>query len=51
MKSYGSPLKLDQNGTKTYGFRTNKCPPVIKELSEFESDLLISKIKYIQFRK
>ena len=27
--------KLDQNGTETYGFKTNKCPPAKEELSEF----------------
>ena len=41
--------KLDQNRTETYGFKTNKCPPAIEELSEFESDL-VSMIKNTQFR-
>ena len=41
--------KLDQNGTETYGFKTNKCPLAIEELSEFESDL-VSMIEIIQFR-
>ena len=41
--------KLDQNGTETYGFKTNKCLPVIEELSEFESDL-VSMVENIQFR-
>ena len=27
--------KLDQNVTETYGFKTNKCPSAIEELSEF----------------
>ena len=40
---------LDQNGAETYGFKTNKCPPAIGELGEFESDL-VSVIKNIQFR-
>ena len=29
--------KLDQNGTKTYGFKTNKCPLAKEKLREFES--------------
>ena len=41
--------KLDQNRTETYGFKTNKCPPAIEELSEFESDLVLM-IENIQFR-
>ena len=41
--------KLDQNGTETYCFKMNKCPPAIEELSEFESDL-VSMIENIQFR-
>ena len=41
--------KLDQNGTLTYGFKKNKCLPVIEELSEFESDL-VSMVENIQFR-
>ena len=40
---------MDQSGTETYGFKTNKCPSAIEKLSEFESDL-ISMIKNIQFR-
>ena len=36
--------KLDQNGTETYGFKTNKYLPAIEELNEFESDL-VSMIK------
>ena len=30
--------KLNQNRTEAYGFKSNKCPPAIEELSEFESD-------------
>ena len=41
--------KLDQNRTETYGFKTNKCPPAIEDLSEFQS-ALASMIKNIQFR-
>ena len=36
--------KLDQNGTETYGFKTNKYLLAIEELNEFESDL-VSMIK------
>ena len=41
--------KLDQSGTETYVFKTNKCPPPIEELNEFESDLVLM-VKNIQFR-
>ena len=42
-------VKLNENRTQIYGSKTNKCPPAIAELSEFESDL-VSIIKNIQFR-
>ena len=41
--------KLDQNRAETYGFKTNKCPPAIEELTELESDL-VSMINNIQSR-
>ena len=49
MESYTIPRKSRSKWAETYGFKTNKCPPVIRELGEFESDL-VSVIKNIQFR-
>ena len=40
--------KLQPSGKITYGFRSKKCPPVVKELSKFEDDLL-KMIKNIEF--
>ena len=41
--------KLQSTGKETYGFRSRKCPPVVKELSKFEEDLL-TMIGNIEFR-
>ena len=40
------------NGEKkeTYGFKSRKCPPAVKELEQFEHDLR-NMIKNIEFRK
>ena len=45
--------RLDPNKKETHGFRSNKCPPAVEELAEFELDLMkmISSIKFRSVRK
>ena len=33
--------KLDNQVKNTYGFKSSKCPPLVNELSRFESNLLM----------
>ena len=42
--------KLPPGNKVTYGFRSRRCPPVVKELSKFEDDLM-KLIKNIEFRQ
>ena len=42
--------QLPPSDKETYGFRSRKCPPVVKELSKFEEDML-KMIQNIEFRK
>ena len=41
--------RLDPKVKETYGFRSNKCPPAVEELAEFELDLM-KMINSIEFR-
>ena len=41
---------LDGEKKETYGFKSRKCPPVIKELEKFEGDLR-KMVKNVEFRK
>ena len=41
--------RLDPNEKGTYGFRSNKCPPAVEELTEFELNLM-RVINSIEFR-
>ena len=41
--------RLDPNEKETYGFRSNKCPPAVEELAEYELDL-VKMINRIEFR-
>ena len=41
--------RLDPNEKETYAFRSNKCPPAVEELAEFEFDLM-KMINSIEFR-
>ena len=41
--------RLESSGKETFGFRSRKCPPVVDELTNFESDLMLM-IKNIEFR-
>ena len=50
MESFAFQGKLDSSNEKEhFGFKTNKCPPTVEELSEFESDL-IEMVRNIEFR-
>ena len=42
--------KLPPSDKVTYGFRSRKCPPVVKELSNFENDMM-KLIENIEFRQ
>ena len=42
--------KLEGPTKNTYGFKSRKCPPTIKELAKFESDMMYM-IKNVEFRK
>ena len=41
--------KLGPNEKETFGFKSDKCPPFVNELAEFESDLL-TMVHNIEFR-
>ena len=32
--------KLGESNKENYGFRTNRCPPQVDEISEFEIDIM-----------
>jgi len=42
--------KLPPSDKVTYGFRSKRCPPIVKELRKFEEDLM-NIIKNIEFRE
>ena len=42
--------QLPPSDKETYGFRSKKCPPVVKELSKFEEDMM-KMIQNIEFRR
>ena len=46
--------KLDSTEKETYGFRSRNCPPIVKEVANFENDLMMIikniQVKYIKER-
>ena len=42
--------KFNSNNVESYGFKSVKCPPVIQEITDFESDLQ-QMIKSVGFRQ
>ena len=43
-------LASTSNKNETYGFKSLKCPSAIKDMAQFENDLLFL-IKYLKFEK